>query len=389
MQGHVAIFDTTLRDGLQTPELPAIPTEARVEIACMLERMRVDVIEAGFPISSDGNFEAVRAIARTVKESTVCALSMATRESIERAAEALSPAARPRVHVFLGSSDTHLRKLGLTQERMLERVRDAIVCARTHFGDVEFSPEDAGRTEMEFLCRVAETAIAAGARTINIPDTVGWCMPEEFGRRLHDLRERVPHDPEKVTWSVHCHDDFGCATANSLSGVMHGARQVECTMYNIGERAGNTAMEEVVMAIRKRRDVFPCDTRIDATLFWEASRTVERITQVAIPRNKAVVGRNAFAHASGIHQAGVLKDRASYEVMERAEVGWKGQPLSICAQSGRNGLRAVLRELGVEFGHNQFEEAYRLIMADADRTGTVWPDRILQIVEPLRMGDVA
>lgn len=389
MRKHVAIFDTTLRDGLQTPGLPAIPRESRVEIARILEHMRVDVIEAGFPVSSDENFASVRAIAATVKESVICALSMATQESILRCAEALQPAARGRIHLFLGSSPTHLRKLGLTRESMLERMSDAIRFARRHFGDIEFSPEDAGRTDLDFLCRVAEGAIHAGATTINIPDTVGYCMPPEYGARIRILRESVPHDPDKVTWSVHCHDDFGCATANSLSGVEGGARQVECTMYNIGERAGNTAMEEVVMAIRKRQDYFSCDTGIDAAFFGKAAHLVERITQVAIPRNKAVVGRNAFSHESGIHQAGVLKDPSSYEVMTPAEVGWEGRQLTLGAQSGRHALRAVLIELGVELSSNQFEEAYRRTMAYADEHGPVGSDTLLTIVAPLRVSDVA
>ena len=389
MSKHLAIFDTTLRDGLQTPELPAIPRDARVEIALMLERMKVDVIEAGFPSSSPENFASVQAIAGNIKESTVCALAMTRQEDIIAAAEALSKARRGRVHIFLGSSDIHLDNLRLTREQMIERAVDAIRFAGRHFGEIEFSPEDAGRTDIDFLCRVVEAAIAAGATVINIPDTVGYCMPEEYGKRIRSVIERVPHNPDSITWSVHCHDDFGCATANSLSGIMAGARQVECTLYGIGERAGNAAMEEVVMAVRKRRDIFPCDTRIDTALFWDATRVVERITQVAIPRNKAVVGRNAFKHESGIHQAGVLKNRAAYEVMSREEVGWKGRSFTIGPQSGRNGVRAVLTELGVEFGHNQFEEAYRIIMEDADKHGMVGMDRILELVTPLRMSGVA
>lgn len=389
MLEHVAIFDTTLRDGLQTPGLPVVTREARLEIALMLERMGVDVIEAGFPISSPENYAAVKIIANQIKNSTVCALSMATKESITATAEALSGAKRNRIHLVLGSSKTHLGNLGLTQEQMVERVTDAIHFAGRYFGDIEFSPEDAGRTDFSFLCRVAEAAIRAGATVINIPDTVGYCMPREYGDRIRSLIERVPHDPARALWSVHCHDDFGCATANSLEGVLSGARQVECSLYNIGERAGNTAMEEVVMAVRKRQDYYPCDTRIDTTLFWEAARLVERITQVGIPPNKAVVGRNAFSHESGIHQAGVLKNREAYEVMHSAEVGWRGRSIMLGPQSGRNGLRSVLIELGIELDTNQFEEAYRLFVDYADRNGQVSPDTLRSIVAPLRVSDVA
>lgn len=389
MRKHVAIFDTTLRDGFQTPELPAIPREARVEIARMLERLKVDVIEAGFPVSSDENFASVHAIACTVKESVVCALSRAERDGIERAAEALSPAPRSRLHIFLGSSAIHRHNLRLDEEAMLRKTAESVAFARKHFGDIEFSPEDAGRTDTEFLCRVAETAIRAGATVINIPDTVGYCMPSEYGEKVRSVIERVPHDPDKVTWSVHCHDDLGCATANSLFGVLAGAGQVECTLYGLGERAGNAAMEEIVMAIRKRADIFGRDTRIDATQFFEASRLVERLTQVAIPRNKAVVGRNAFRHESGIHQAGVLKNRASYEVMDREEVGWKGRSITLGAQSGRNALRATLLELSIELGPNQFEEAYHRTMAHADRHGPVGPDTLRDLIAPLRIEDVA
>jgi len=386
---HVAIFDTTLRDGLQTPGLPVITRDARIEIARMLESMRVDVIEAGFPVSSPENFASVAAIAETVKESTICALSWATKDSITTVAEALAKARRSRIHLFLGSSKTHLGNLGLTQEQMIERSTDAIRFATRHFGDIEFSPEDGGRTDPDFLCRVIEAAIKAGATVINVPDTVGYCMPREYGERIRSLIERVPHDPTKVSWSVHCHDDLGCATANALEGVLAGARQVECTLYNIGERAGNTAMEEVVMAVRARQDYFPCDTRIDTTLFWEAARLVERITQIGIPPNKAVVGRNAFSHESGIHQAGVLKNRASYEVLNREDVGWKGHSIMLGPQSGRRGLQSVLRELGIELDNNQFEEAYRLFIEHADRHGQVSPDTLRTLVSPLRVSDVA
>ncbi len=389
MREHLAIFDTTLRDGLQTPGLPAVSLEARVEIALMLERMGVDVIEAGFPMSSEVNFNSVRAISKVVTKSTVCALAMATKESVECAARALESARRARIHIFLGSSRSHLKRLRVSEAEMLERTEMAIRHAVGHcgFGEIEFSPEDAGRADFDFLCRVAKVAIAAGARIINIPDTVGNCMPHEYGERMRKLRERTPD--ERVVWSTHCHDDFGCATANTLEGVRAGARQVECTLYQLGERAGNAAMEEVVMAVRKREDVFPCDSRIDATLFWEAARLVERITTVAIPPNKAVVGRNAFSHTSGIHQDGVLKDPSTYQVMSPEEVGWQGKSLPLGPQSGRHGFRQRLIELGIELNANQFAEAYRLFKEYADEHGEVDDEALRRIVAPLRSSEVA
>jgi 2-isopropylmalate synthase len=300
---------------------------------------------------------------------------------------ALSQGHRTRVHIFLGSSATHLEKLSLTQRAMLEKTDAMIRFAARHFGEIEFSPEDAGRTEAGFLAEVARTAIEAGATVINIPDTVGHCMPREYGERMRALIQTV-HGP-RVVWSVHCHDDFGCGTANALEGVLAGARQVECTLYNLGERAGNTALEEVVMAVRKRTDLFSCDTRISTPLLWKAARLVERTTGVAIPRNKAIVGRNAFSHESGIHQAGVLKNRASYEVMNPDEVGWQGQHLPLGPQSGRHAFKARLIELSIELNHNQFEEAFRQFKVYADANGSVSDDALRDMVEPIRIVSVA
>ena len=389
MHKHLAIFDTTLRDGLQTPGLPPITRDARVEIALMLERMGVDVIEAGFPISSEENFKSVEAVAKAVSKSTVCALAMATEESVECAARALAWAPRARVHIFLGSSTTHLSRMHLNQAEMLERtqriIRHAVV--RCGFGEIEFSPEDAGRTDFDFLCRVVEAAISAGARIINIPDTVGYCMPHEYGERIRSIIDRFPNFD--VVWSVHCHDDFGCATANSLMGVIAGARQVECTMYNIGERAGNAALEEIVMAVRRRQDVFSCDTRIDATMFWEAARLVENITKVSIPRNKAVVGENAFAHESGIHQDGVLKNPTTYEVMRPDEVGWQGRSLPLGPQSGRHALAERLKKLKIELNTNAFTEMFARFKTYADEHGQVSDEALYMLSEHLRTSNIA
>lgn len=379
MSKHLAIFDTTLRDGLQTPGLPAISRGERLRIAQMLESMGVDVIEAGFPASSPENFASVEFIADTIKDSTVCALAMAAHDTVEIAAEALARAKRSRVHIFLGSSPKHLQKLRLTHAEAVVRALSSIRYATKFFGEIEFSPEDAGRADMDFLCTLIEQTITAGATVINIPDTVGYCMPEEFGERIRTLRNRIPN-ADKVTWSVHCHDDFGCATANTLAGVKAGARQVEGTLYQLGERAGNAAWEEVVMAVRKRQDYFDCDSRIDASQFWKAARTVEEITKVAIPPNKAVVGKNAFSHESGIHQDGVLKDPGTYEVMDPCEVGWQGCSLPLGPQSGRSGVQQRLHALGINLNDNQFEDVFARFKNYADIQGSVDDESLQGIV---------
>src|SRR3989344_4856852 len=379
MSKHLAIFDASLRDGLQAPGLPAISRKERLRIARMLESMGVDVIEAGFPASSPENFASVELIADTIKDSTVCALAMATHDTVQIAAEALARAKRSRVHIFLGSSPKHLKKLGLTHKEAVVRALSSIRHATKFFGEIEFSPEDAGRADMDFLCTLIEQTIAAGATVINIPDTVGYCMPGEFGERIRTLRNRVPN-ADKIIWSVHCHDDFGCATANTLAGVKAGARQVEGTLYQLGERAGNAAWEEVVMAVRKRQDYFGCDSRIDTSQLWKAARIVEKITNVAIPPNKAVVGKNAFSHESGIHQDGVLKDPGTYEVMDPCEVGWQGRSLPLGAQSGRSGVRGRLHTLGIKLNDNQFEEVFARFKNYADSQGPVGDESLQGIV---------
>ncbi len=308
---HLIIFDTTLRDGEQSPGA-SMTREEKVRIARQLEKMRVDVIEAGFPAASEGDFEAVRAVANAVRNSTVCGLARALERDIDRAGEALRGAGSARIHTFIATSAIHMeKKLRMSPEQVIEQAVKAVQWARRYTDDVEFSPEDAGRSDPDFLCRVLEAVIDAGARTLNIPDTVGYSLPDQFGALIRTLRERIPN-ADKAIFSVHCHNDLGLAVANSISAVLNGARQVECTINGLGERAGNAALEEVVMAVRTRADVFGCTTRIDATQIVPASRLVASITGFAVQPNKAIVGINAFAHESGIHQDGVLKHRETY-----------------------------------------------------------------------------
>lgn len=348
MTESLIIFDTTLRDGEQSPGA-SMTRDEKVRIARVLERMRVDVIEAGFPIASHGDFEAVKAVAATVTESIVCALARAIDKDIERAAEAIKPAKRGRIHTFIATSPIHMEnKLRMTPNEVVERAAWAVQRARQHTDDVEFSPEDAGRSDVDFLCRVLEAVIKAGARTVNIPDTVGYSVPHQFGELIRTLRERVPNS-DKAVFSVHCHNDLGLAVANSLSAVLNGARQVECTINGLGERAGNASLEEVVMTVRTRQDVFNCDTRLDTTQIVPASRLVSNITGFPVQPNKAIVGANAFAHESGIHQDGVIKKRETYEIMRAEDVGWSANRMVLGKHSGRNALRARLCELGIEF----------------------------------------
>ncbi len=346
MSDQLIIFDTTLRDGEQSPGA-SMTRDEKVRIAKNLERMRVNIIEAGFPIASPGDFEAVKAVAQEISDSTVCALARAINKDIDRAAEAIKPAKSGRIHTFIATSPIHMReKLRLTPDQVLEQAVNAVKYARRFTDDVEFSPEDAGRSETDFLCRVLEAVIAAGARTVNIPDTVGYNLPNQFGNLIKTLRERVPNS-DKAVFSVHCHNDLGLAVANSLSAVLNGARQVECTINGLGERAGNAALEEIVMAVRTRRDLFPCDTQIDTTQIVAASRLVANITGFAVQPNKAIVGANAFAHESGIHQDGVIKMRETYEIMRAEDVGWVANRMVLGKHSGRNAFRARLKELGI------------------------------------------
>jgi 2-isopropylmalate synthase len=347
MKERLIIFDTTLRDGEQSPGA-SMTQEEKVRIARQLERMGVDVIEAGFPAASNGDFEAVKAVAEAIKSSTVCGLARAIEVDINRAGEALRGTEDARIHTFIATSPIHMKnKLRMAPDQVIEQAVKAVKWARQYTDNVEFSPEDAGRSEIDFLCRVLEAVIDAGAKTLNIPDTVGYTMPEQFGRLILSLRERIPNS-DKAIFSVHCHNDLGMAVANSLAAVMNGARQVECTINGLGERAGNAALEEIVMAVRTRQDYFPCDTRIDATHIVPASKLVSGITGFPVQPNKAIVGANAFAHESGIHQDGVLKHRETYEIMRAEDVGWGANKLLLGKHSGRNAFRSRLKELGIE-----------------------------------------
>src|SRR5271165_4220998 len=346
-QDRVLIFDTTLRDGEQCPGA-TMTHEEKLEVAELLDEMGVDVIEAGFPIASDGDFAAVHEIAKRTKRAVVCGLSRAGFKDIDRCAEAIKPARRGRIHTFLSTSPVHMKyKLQKEPHEVYEMVIAQVTRARNHTDDVEWSAEDGTRTEHDFLCRAVETAINAGATTINIPDTVGYTTPVEYRALFEMVRSRVPN-ADKAIFSVHCHDDLGLAVANSIAGVHGGARQIECTINGIGERAGNAALEEIVMAMRTRADVLPFDTNIDSTMLTRASKLVSAVTSFPVQYNKAIVGRNAFAHESGIHQDGMLKHTQTYEIMTPASVGVKQTSLVMGKHSGRHAFGHKLEELGYQ-----------------------------------------
>ncbi|MCK4742398.1 MAG: 2-isopropylmalate synthase [Sulfuriflexus sp.] len=348
MSDKLIIFDTTLRDGEQSPGA-SMTKDEKVRIAKALERMRVDVIEAGFPVASQGDFEAVKAVADIVKDSTVCGLARALDKDIDRVGEALKGANSARIHTFIATSPIHMKeKLRMSPEQVLDQAVAAVKRARQHTDDVEFSPEDAGRSDLDFLCRVLEAVIDAGATTLNIPDTVGYNLPHQFGALIRNLREKIPNS-DKAIFSVHCHNDLGLAVSNSLSAVLNGARQVECTINGLGERAGNASLEEVIMAVRTRQDIFDCDTDLDTTQIMTCSRLVSGITGFAVQPNKAIVGANAFAHESGIHQDGVLKNRETYEIMRAEDVGWATNRMVLGKHSGRNAFKTRMQELGINF----------------------------------------
>lgn len=340
------VFDTTLRDGEQSPGA-SMTRDEKLRIARQLEKMRVDVIEAGFAAASPGDFEAVKAIAQTVRESTVCSLARANEKDVRTAGEAIAPAARGRIHTFIATSPIHMeKKLRMAPDAVVEAAVAAVKLARQFTDDVEFSAEDAVRSEQEFLYRIFEAVIAAGAKTINVPDTVGYSLPEVWGARMRDLIEHVK-GADKVVWSTHCHNDLGMAVANSLAAVQAGARQVECTINGLGERAGNASLEEIVMAVRTRSDLFNVTTNLDISQIVPASKLVSQITGYPVQPNKAIVGANAFAHESGIHQDGVLKHRETYEIMRAEDVGWSANKLVLGKLSGRNAFRTRLEELGI------------------------------------------
>lgn len=368
------IFDTTLRDGEQSPGA-SMSRDDKLRIARQLERMRVDVIEAGFAAASNGDFDAVRSIAEAVKESTVCSLARANENDIRRAGEAIRPAARARIHTFIATSPIHMeKKLRMSPDEVVAQAVKAVGWAREYTDDVEFSAEDAGRSEIDFLCRIFEEVIRAGARTINVPDTVGYNVPEQYAATIRTLIERVPNS-DKVTWSVHCHNDLGLAVSNSLAAVMAGARQVECTINGLGERAGNASLEEIVMAVRTRGDVFPVETGIDTTQIVPASKLVSQVTGYPVQPNKAIVGANAFAHESGIHQDGVLKHRETYEIMRAEDVGWGANKLVLGKHSGRNAFRARLQELGIAVSsEEQLNHAFARFKELADKKHEIFDE---------------
>jgi 2-isopropylmalate synthase len=377
---RVLIFDTTLRDGEQSPGA-AMTLEDKLKVAVLLDEMGVDIIEAGFPISSNGDFEAVSQIAKVVKNAVVCGLARAGAADIDRAGEAVKHAARPRIHSFLSTSPVHMKyKLQLQPHQVLEAVTFSVTRARNWTDNVEWSPEDATRTERDFLFRCCEAAIKAGATTINIPDTVGYSVPEEYYQLIYDLRTQVPGG-DKVVWSTHCHNDLGMAVANSLAGVRAGARQVECTINGLGERAGNAALEEVVMAINTRNDVLPWWTGVDSTKFVRASKLVATVSAFPVQYNKAVVGRNAFSHESGIHQDGMLKNVETYEIMKPESVGLSKSTLSLGKLSGRAAFRDKLKQLGYELGDNAFQDAFRRFKDLADKKKLVFDEDIEALVD--------
>jgi 2-isopropylmalate synthase len=381
MTDQLIIFDTTLRDGEQSPGA-SMTKDEKLRIARQLERLKVDVIEAGFAASSNGDFEAVQMIANAIKDSTVCSLSRANDRDIARAAEALKGANRGRIHTFIATSPLHMeKKLRMSPEQVLEQAKQSVRFARNLCGDIEFSPEDGYRSEMDFLCRVIETVIAEGATTINVPDTVGYAIPELYGEFIKTLRERVPNS-DKAIWSVHCHNDLGMAVANSLAGVkIGGARQIECTINGLGERAGNCALEEVVMAVKTRRDYFNLSLNIDTQHIVAASRMVSQITGFVVQPNKAVVGANAFAHASGIHQDGVLKARDTYEIMRAEDVGWSNNKIVLGKLSGRNAFKQRLQELGVSLdSETETNTAFARFKELADRKSEIFDEDILALV---------
>ncbi|MBK1634728.1 2-isopropylmalate synthase [Rhodovulum adriaticum] len=377
-QDRVLIFDTTLRDGEQSPGATMTHDE-KLEIAAMLDEMGVDIIEAGFPIASEGDFEAVRDIAKQSKNSVICGLARAQLPDIDRAWEAVQHAPRPRIHTFIGTSPLHRDITKLTQDEMVERIEATVTHARNLCDNVQWSPMDATRTEHDYLCRVVETAIKCGATTINIPDTVGYTAPRESADLIAMLLERVP-GADEIIFATHCHNDLGMATANALAAVEAGARQIECTINGLGERAGNTALEEVVMALKVRNDIMPFTTGIDTTRIMGISRKVAAVSGFAVQYNKAIVGKNAFAHESGIHQDGVLKNAETFEIMRPEDIGLTATNLVMGKHSGRAALRAKLKDLGFDLGDNQLKDVFVRFKALADRKKEIYDDDLIALM---------
>jgi len=380
MKDKLIIFDTTLRDGEQSPGA-SMTADEKVRIARALERMKVDVIEAGFPAASDGDFSAVQAVAEHVRDSTICGLSRALDRDIDRAGEALKHAERSRIHTFIATSPIHMEmKLRMSPEQVIEYAVRAVKRARQFTDDVEFSAEDAGRSNEDFLCRILEAVIDAGATTLNIPDTVGYSIPAQFGATIGNLMQRIPN-ADKAIFSVHCHNDLGLAVANSLSAVMHGARQVECTINGLGERAGNASLEEVVMAIKTRHDAFSCETNLDTREILTCSKLVSSITGFPVQPNKAIVGANAFAHESGIHQDGVLKNRETYEIMRAEDVGWSANRMVLGKHSGRSAFKSRMTELGFEFNsESELNDAFFRFKQLADKKHEIFDEDLQALI---------
>ena len=384
-KNRVLIFDTTLRDGEQSPGATMSHAE-KLEIASLLDDMGVDIIEAGFPIASDGDFQAVSEIAKRSKDAVICGLSRANFKDIDRCWEAVQHAARPRIHTFIGTSPLHRAIPNLDMDEMAERIHDTVTHARNLCDNVQWSPMDATRTEWDYLCRTVEIAIKAGATTINIPDTVGYTAPRESADLIRRLIETVP-GADEVIFATHCHNDLGMATANALAAVEGGARQIECTINGLGERAGNTALEEVVMAMRVRKDIMPFTTGVDSTKLMHISRRVATVSGFAVQYNKAIVGKNAFAHESGIHQDGMLKNAETFEIMRPEDVGLSETNIVMGKHSGRAALRSKLEELGFELGDNQLKDVFVRFKALADRKKEVFEDDLLALMRDQESGE--
>lgn len=385
---QLIIFDTTLRDGEQSPGA-SMNKEEKVRIAKSLEKLNVDVIEAGFAIASPGDFASVHAVASVIKDSVVCSLARALDKDIDRAAEAIKPANAGRIHTFIATSPIHMQyKLKMSPEQVIEQAVHAVKRARNYTDDVEFSCEDAGRSEIDFLCQIIEAAINAGARTINIPDTVGYAIPRQFGETIKTLIHRIPN-ADKAIFSVHCHNDLGLAVANSLEAVFNGARQIECTINGLGERAGNASLEEVVMAVKTRGDLFPVETKVNTTHIVPISRLVSGITGFSVQPNKAIVGANAFAHESGIHQDGILKHRETYEIMSAESVGWKANKMVMGKHSGRNAFRARLDELGISLSSDtELNATFARFKDLADRKHEIFDEDLQALVSETQQTNV-
>ena len=380
---NLIIFDTTLRDGEQSPGA-SMDIDEKLQIASSLENLNVNVIEAGFPIASKGDFNAVSEISKTISSSTVCGLARALDKDISIAAEALKDAKLPRIHTFIATSPIHMeKKLKMTPKQVIESAVKAVTLAKTFTKDVEFSPEDAGRSELGFLCEVIDAAITAGAKTINIPDTVGYNLPHQFGELIKKIIENVDNS-DKAIFSVHCHNDLGLAVANSLSAVINGARQVECTINGLGERAGNAALEEIVMTVRTRKDIFNCDTQIKTKNILQVSRLVSGITGFPVQPNKAIVGKNAFAHESGIHQDGIIKSRETYEIMRAEDIGLVSNSLVLGKHSGRNAFKQRIQDLDImPENDNEFDALFFKFKDLADKKHEIFDEDLINLVSKI------